>query len=377
MKTILFLTMCAIVGGWLLLILRRKPSTNLRSIDVIVPAFNEGPCLEQSLRNLYFNPYVNNVICVNDGSTDNTGELLDRLARLNPRLIAVHQANTGKGGALMNGLRLVTTKTVFFTDADTHVPRNKGLGYLLAEVERGADAAGGIPSSNLKGAGLLPFVRATMKFPMIVVKRQFQQLLGGAPFIISGACGLFRTDVLRVVGMSDRTKVEDLDLTWTLVAQGYKIRQNPRCVVYPQECNSFREDWLRWRRWIVGYAVCMRLHRRLLFTRFGLFSILPMFLLVLVGVTAYSAAFLRDVSAGEAHLFPLTLLPLLWLGIVAVLGTISAIHHNRLRLIPLAPLAFVYVALAYAVWIVHGLKGLVTGREPLRDKPTRYSNVVA
>lgn len=68
---------------------------------------------------------------------------------------------------------------------------------MLAEIERGADAVGGIPSTALKGAGLLPHIRATVKLPMIVMKRTLQQLLGGAPFIISGACGMFRTDVLR------------------------------------------------------------------------------------------------------------------------------------------------------------------------------------
>lgn len=72
---------------------------------------------------------------------------------------------------------------------------------------------------------------------------------------------MFRTDVLRKFGFSDRTKVEDLDLTRTLVANGYRIRQANRCIVYPQECNSPREEWRRWRRWIVGYAVCMRLHK--------------------------------------------------------------------------------------------------------------------
>ncbi len=84
---------------------------------------------------------------------------------------------------------------------------------MLAEIERGADAVGGIPSTALKGAGLLPHIRATVKLPMIVMKRTLQQLLGGAPFIISGACGMFRTDVLRKFGFSDRTKVEELDLT--------------------------------------------------------------------------------------------------------------------------------------------------------------------
>lgn len=131
----------------------------------------------------------------------------------------------------------------FLSDADTYVPPDQdGMGYMLAEIERGADAVGGIPSTALKGAGLLPHIRATVKLPMIVMKRTLQQFLGGAPFIISGACGMFRTDVLRKFGFSDRTKVEDLDLTWTLVANGYRIRQANRCIVYPQECNSPRES---------------------------------------------------------------------------------------------------------------------------------------
>jgi len=53
------------------------------------------------------------------------------------------------------------------------------------------------------------------------------------------------------------------------------------------------------------------------------------------------------------------------------------IHHRRWLLVPLAPAAVVYLVLSYAIWIVHGLKGLVTGREPQRDKPVRYAHVVA
>ena len=205
---------------------------------------------------------------------------------------------------------------------------------------------------------------------MIVVKRTFQQILGGAPFIISGACGLFRTKVLREVGLSDRTKVEDLDLTWTLVARGYKVRQANRCIVYPQECSSLREDWRRWRRWIMGYAVCMRLHRSLLLTRFGLFSILPMFLVVVLGIGIYTLAWTRLAMGGEAHTLPFQLFPLLWVAVISVVGTISAIHHRAPWLVVLAPLAVLYVLLSYAVWLVHGLKALFTGRELGRDKPT-------
>jgi cellulose synthase/poly-beta-1,6-N-acetylglucosamine synthase-like glycosyltransferase len=379
MKTVLFFVMGFSALIYMIQRLLRVPaSRRFQSIDAIVPAYNEEPCLEQALINLLRNPYIRRVICVNDGSSDGTARIIDGLAARTRRLIAVHQANTGKGGAVMHGLLFATAPYVFLTDADTHVPpRSDGLGYLLAEIERGADAVGGVPSSNLSSNGLLPCIRATVKLPMIIAKRTFQQILGGAPFLISGACGLFRAEVLREVGLSDRTKVEDLDLTWTLVERGYKVRQCNFCVVYPQEVTSLRDEWRRWRRWIMGYSVCMRLHSRLLFTRFGLFSVLPMFFVVVVGIALSAIAWTHSMQHAGPSAAPLLLFPLSWMFLVACLGVISAVHHRRYRLIFMAPLSVVYLLLAYAVWIVHGLKSLVTGRELSRDKPTRYANVVA
>ena len=204
MKTWIFICMSIAMLLWFLSTLRRKPSQKKGCIDAIIPAYNEGPCLAQSLDNLLRNPYFCRVICVNDGSTDNTEAVMAEVKRKwGDRFVAVTQKNTGKGGALMNGLNYATCDQVFLSDADTYVPPDQdGMGYMLAEIERGADAVGGIPSTALKGAGLLPHIRATVKLPMIVMKRTLQQLLGGAPFIISGACGMFRTDVLRKFGIA-------------------------------------------------------------------------------------------------------------------------------------------------------------------------------
>lgn len=377
MKTTLFFIAAAFALSWLAWRWRLPPSRNYDAVDAIVPAYNEELCLANAVIGLLENPYIDKVIIVNDGSTDGTAALVDEMARCNSRVVAVHQKNTGKGGALMKGLAHSNAPYVFLTDADTVLPsKGKGLGYMIAEMERGADAVGGIPASNLEGAGLLPHIRATVKMPMIVLKRTFQQLLGGAPFIVSGACGLFRTDVLRKVPFSDRTKVEDLDLSWSLVASGYKVRQCSRCVVYSQECNSLKSEWLRWRRWIIGYAVCMRLHHSLLLTRFGLFSIMPMFLVVLIGVASYSTVLLPQFAAGSLAGASLSVFPLIWVAVVTVIGSISAIQQRRYWLVPLAPAAVLYVFLSYAIWVVHGIKGLATGSEPQRDKPTRYAHVV-
>lgn len=180
MKTLLFIFMTIAMLLWFLSTLRRKPCQKKGCIDAIIPAYNEGPCLAQSLDNLLRNPYFCRVICVNDGSTDNTEAVMAEVKRKwGDRFVAVTQKNTGKGGALMHGLKYATCDQVFLSDADTFVPPdNDGMGYMLAEIERGADAVGGIPSTALKGAGLLPHIRATVKLPMIVMKRTLQQFLG-------------------------------------------------------------------------------------------------------------------------------------------------------------------------------------------------------
>ena len=377
MKTLFFLVVASVAIVWLIARRRTPPVRAYGSVDAIMPAFNEELCITASIEGLLKNRYLARVIVVNDGSTDNTRDILDRLASRHSRLVVVHQKNTGKGGALMAGLAQARARYVFLTDADTILPpEGDGLGYMIAEMRRGADAVGGVPSSDLTGAGLLPHIRATVKLPMIVLKRTFQQILGGAPFIISGACGMFRTEVLRKVPFSDRTKVEDLDLTWSLVGQGYRVRQTRRCIVYAQECNSVRSEWLRWRRWIIGYAVCMRLHRRLLLSRFGLFSILPMFLVVVAGIASSLFTLGPALLQGQMHGVALQLFPLLWLAVVTLIGVVSAIHHRRFWLVALAPAAVFYVFLSYTIWVVHGVRGLLTGYEPKRDKPTRYAHVV-
>ena len=375
---IIYTLIMAVFGiGWIAWHRRSRPSGQYDQIDAIVPAYNEEICIADTVEMLLANPYVARVIAVNDGSTDGTKAVLDELALQHRRLVVVHQANTGKGGAVMNGVHHAQTPYVFLTDADTLIdPDGHALGYLLAEMDAGADAVGGIPASNLNGAGLLPHICAAVKLPMIIIKRTFQQIAGGAPFLISGACGLYKREILLKFPLSDRTKVEDLDLTWTLVTNGYKVRQANRCIVYSQECNDFKSEWLRWRRWIIGYAVCMRLHAPLLLSRYGIISILPMFLVMVVGLAMIG--FNSWMLATDHTLWTSSLwtVPLLWAGFASMLGAISAVHHRSPALVLTAPLIFVYVILTYVIWLWHGTQGLITGREPERDKPLRYKHVV-
>lgn len=94
------------------------------SISVFFPAFNDAPSLPALVANTFtvLREHVDDyeVIVVNDGSSDDTGEVLARLAReYSPHLrVITHEKNRGYGGALRSGFAAATKEFVFYTDGD-------------------------------------------------------------------------------------------------------------------------------------------------------------------------------------------------------------------------------------------------------------------
>lgn len=94
----------------------------LPSVSVVMPAYNEEEIIATVARNCA--TYLQGVcpdyevVIVNDGSKDRTGEILDQLHAENPRIVPVHQANKGYGGALQAAFRHATKEYVFFMDSD-------------------------------------------------------------------------------------------------------------------------------------------------------------------------------------------------------------------------------------------------------------------
>ncbi len=94
-----------------------------------------------------------------------------------------------------------------------------------------------------------------------------------------------------------------------------------------------------------------------------------MLLVVIYGVGIYRTTRFNEFITTGPHGVVLAMFPLIWVGVVCVIGAFSAWFHRRWLLVPLAPLSVVYVLLAYAIWIIYGLIAFFTGREPQRDNP--------
>lgn len=111
-------------------------------ISVVVPAYNLAPWLSRSLDSLLAQTHGNmEIVVVNDGSTDETGAVLDAYAQKDPRIKAIHKENGGVTSARLRGVAEATGDWIGFMDGDDYVEPQMYAQLLKIAHAHGADIA--------------------------------------------------------------------------------------------------------------------------------------------------------------------------------------------------------------------------------------------
>lgn len=169
----------------------------LPALSFFFPAYNEEANVEavvaEALETLPRFADEFEVIVIDDGSRDRTGEIADSLAARDPRVRVVHhRPNRGYGGAVRSGLRESRLPYIFFTDGDLQF-RISDLGLLLRELDR-ADMVVGYRARRSD-----PPRRAAIAW----VYRQVIRTVFGVQFRdVDAAFKLFRAEVFQHVPLS-------------------------------------------------------------------------------------------------------------------------------------------------------------------------------
>lgn len=109
-------------------------------ISIIVPVYNVEFFLEECVQSILGQTYTNlEVILVNDGSTDKSGELCNDFAAKDNRIKVVHKENGGLSCARNAGLEIATGEYVGFVDADDWIESDMYERMYAKIAENGAD----------------------------------------------------------------------------------------------------------------------------------------------------------------------------------------------------------------------------------------------
>ncbi|MBV8514602.1 MAG: glycosyltransferase family 2 protein [Acidobacteria bacterium] len=267
-------------------------------ITLVAPAHNEEKSIRVSIRNLLELDYPElEVIVVNDGSKDRTLAELDDEFKLrpvrivyvkqvpsapvrglyrsdvDPRLLVIDKESAGsKADAVNAGLNAVTSPYVCIVDSDSVLERDSLLRIMipvLADPEHvvgvggiirilnGSDIQGGqiqrvrLPRKSIEVVQVIEYLRA-----FLIGREAWAQ--GNMMLIISGAFGLFRTDLVRAIGGYRATAIgEDFDLVARMHRHliekraKYKIQFVPDPVCWteaPSDLKSLGRQRARWQK---------------------------------------------------------------------------------------------------------------------------------
>lgn len=88
-------------------------------VSVIIPVFNVAPFLTEALNSVLNQTYTAlEIIIVDDGSTDSSGQICEDYAKMDDRIRVIHQKNAGLSAARNTGLNMLTGEAVAFLDPD-------------------------------------------------------------------------------------------------------------------------------------------------------------------------------------------------------------------------------------------------------------------
>jgi len=190
------------------------------SLSVIIPVYNEIDTIEKLLEKVKASPVVEEIIIVDDFSTDGSREYLKGLSA--PRIKTILQKqNQGKGAAITTGLSLVKSSYVIVQDADLEYDPKDYL-RLLEAIDKNHSIVFGSRFRSRK-----PQMRQDSYYANMFLTFLTNLLFGSHITDMASCYKLIPTEILRSLNLKSRRFEIELEITTKLLSSKRPIKEIP------------------------------------------------------------------------------------------------------------------------------------------------------
>ncbi len=249
------------------------------SVTIIVPCWNEETTVSKTLHSLLNLDYPKDklkIMVVDDGSTDNTWQVVQKF-QSNPQIALYTKENGGKYTALNFGLSKIDTDLVGCLDADSYVDKD-ALRHIVPYFTN-KEIMAVAPSVKLwKPKGVLQLLQKVEYGFGIFTRKMFHYL--HAVYITPGPFSIFRREVFEKLGVYRHAhNTEDIEVALRMQKNGYRIAHAHNAVVYTVAPNKIKPLLKQRVRWSYGFIKNASDYRDMFFNKqygnLGMF-VLPM-----------------------------------------------------------------------------------------------------
>ncbi|MBX6353000.1 MAG: poly-beta-1,6 N-acetyl-D-glucosamine synthase [Thermoflavifilum sp.] len=237
-------------------------------VSILVPAFNEARILRDTLTRLRRLTYPNyEVLILDDGSTDETSDVLREAMEADPRLRVVHLSQRrGKAHALNAGVYAARGELLITVDADA-VLHPDAIQYLVAHfIQPGGERVGAVTGNPRirNRATLLAKIQLVEYGSIIGLIKRAQRVLGKV-MTVSGVIAAFRKRAVLDCGLWDEDMVtDDIAISWKLQRRAWDIRYEPKALCWMWVPETVRGLCRQRMRWVQGGIEVLIRHRDIL-----------------------------------------------------------------------------------------------------------------
>lgn len=232
------------------------------AVSILVPCHDEGDNARETVAALLEQRYPDfEVVAVNDGSTDDTGAVLDAMAEEDPRVRVVHLAeNQGKAVALRTAALAARHEYLVCVDGDALLDEY-ATHWMVWHLVSGPRVGAVTGNPRIRNRTTLLGRLQAGEFSSIIGLIKRAQRTYGRVFTISGViCAFRRTALHRVGWWSDSILTEDIDISWQLQMDHWDVRYEPRALCSTLMPETLRGLWSQRLRWAKGGAQVVRRH---------------------------------------------------------------------------------------------------------------------
>jgi biofilm PGA synthesis N-glycosyltransferase PgaC len=376
---------------------------HLPTVSVVIPAHNEEKTIIRALKSVCASNYPISkveIIIANDGSTDNTAQLIKDFKREyggNHKIRLVTRPNRGKASALNYAIRrFAKGSLVMCLDSDSYLETNALR--IAVQQFRNRNIVAVAANVNIIEDGSMLGLAQRFEYMMGYQMKKGQSLMG-IDYIIGGIGSVFRRSTMERVEYYDtNTMTEDIDLTMKIIVKcrkNQKIGYAADSIVYTEPAHTLKELMIQRYRWKYGrsqtflkhsfafFSHDSRISKRLSWFMFPfvlfqdlIFSLEPLifgyFLYICIAYGSFATYLIAFI---------------LWVGILMVIvwsGTWLTVKE-RIRLSICAPLMYLmlyvlaiadYYALAKAAILSPKLKSSIQNKHVTWNSPARRESVV-
>lgn len=230
------------------------PLSSTPPVSFLVPCHNEGENAEETIQSLLDQDYDElEVIAINDASTDDTGERLQRIAEQDSRVRVIHfPTNQGKAMGLRMAALAAKHEYLICLDGDALLDRH-ATHWLLRHFVDGPRVGAVTGNPRVRNRTTLLGKIQVGEFSSIIGLIKRAQRIYGRVFTVSGVVAAFRKSALHQIGYWNIDMVtEDIDVSWRLQINHWDIRYEPNALCWILMPETYKGLWRQRLRWAQG-----------------------------------------------------------------------------------------------------------------------------